>query len=102
MRAEGRVKVKEKQVFSVLVRGLGILVFLHGLSSLYVDLAQWEFEPAVTRTFVTAMIAPNVIYSLLAVVLGITMVRWPQWLVHLAWLERLPTIGRMTDDEISH
>jgi hypothetical protein len=94
--------VNEKQLFSVLVRGLGILVFLHGLSGFYVDLMQWEFEPAVTRSFVTAMMAPNIIYALLALVLGTAMVRWPQWLVHLAWLERLPTIGRMTDDESSN
>ncbi len=94
--------MNEKQLFSVLVRALGALAFMHGLSVLFVDLAQWEFEPPVTQTFVTAMMAPNVIYALLALVLGTTMVRWPQWLVHLAWLERLPTIGRMADDETSN
>jgi hypothetical protein len=89
--------VNEKQLFGVLVRGLGVLVFLHGLNGLFVDFMQLEFEP-----FVAAMFAPNVIYALLAMALGVAMVRWPQWLVHLAWLEGLPTIGRMTDDETSN
>lgn len=93
--------MSEKQLFSVLVRGVGVLVFMHGLSGLYVALAQWEFEPAVTRTFVTAMLAPNVIYTLSALILGITMIRWPQWLVRLAWLERLPTISPVANDDTS-
>jgi hypothetical protein len=44
------------------------------------------------------LVAPNLMYGLLLMVLGSTMIRWPQWLVHLAWLENLPTIGRMSND----
>ncbi len=94
--------MNEKQLFSVLVRGVGVLVFLNGLSNLYVVLVEWKFELPVARTLVTAMTAPNVIYVVLALILGVTMIRWPEWVVHLAWMERLPTIGRMQDDEPSN
>ena len=88
----------EKQLFGVLVRAMGILVFMEGLAQLYVACAQWVFTPDAQRHFVIGMTAPGVAYGLVVIVLGATMIRWPQWLVYLAWLERLPTIGRMTDE----
>ena len=32
--------------------------------------------------------APTLAYGLFALALATTMIRWPQWLVHLAWLEK--------------
>lgn len=90
--------MSEKQLFSVLVRSIGVLVFMSGLSSLYVTLAQW-FESVIPQSLVEAAMAQNVIFFLVALILGAAMVRWPQWVVHLAWLERLPTIGRIKDEE---
>jgi hypothetical protein len=83
--------VTEKQTFGVLIRALGVLVFLDGVRTLWFALAQW----ALFRQVTGAMTAPSLIYGLVVVMLGSTMIRWPQWLVHVAWLEKLPTIGRM-------
>jgi hypothetical protein len=91
----------EKQLFSVLVRAMGTLVFMQGLAELYVACAQWLFTPDSQRHFVIAMAAPNVVYGIVVLVLGTTMIRWPEWLVYLAWMERLPTIGRVIDEEDS-
>lgn len=92
----------EKQLFRVLVRAMGILVFMQGLAALYVACAQWLFTPDSQRHFFIAMTAPNVLYGVAVLILGATMIRWPEWLVYLAWLERLPTIGRMIDENKSN
>ena len=83
--------MSEKQAFGVLVRGVGALVFLEGLRALWFAFAQWAMRAFGGVTF--AMAAPGLIYGLVALTLGTTLIRWPQWLVHLAWLEKLPTIG---------
>ena len=62
--------------------------------------AQWGLPATAIRDLSLAYVAPSLIYGLFAMALGTTMIRWPGWLVHLAWLERLPTIGRMPDDDI--
>jgi hypothetical protein len=96
----GRYAMTEKQLFRVLVRAMGILVFMQGLAELHVAGAQWVFMPDSQRHFVIGLTAPNAVYGVVVLALGATMIRWPEWLVGLAWLERLPTIGRMTDEEI--
>ncbi len=91
--------MNEKQLFSVLVRGLGVLVFVEGLNTLYTAFVSWEiFKNTVNQSFVVAAMTSGLIYALFALALGVAMIRWPEWLVRLAWLERLPTIDRMDDD----
>ena len=92
----GSNQVNERQIFSVLVRAIGILVFIEGLRVLWFAVAECIPATAV-REMPLAVVAPSLLYGVLTMVLGLTMIRWPQWLVHLAWLERLPTIGR-TDE----
>jgi hypothetical protein len=89
--------VSEKQMFGVLVRSVGVLVFLEGLRVFWFAFAQWGIPATTTRDLTLAIVAPSLVYGLFAMLLGSTMIRWPQWLVHLAWLERLPTIGRIED-----
>jgi hypothetical protein len=97
---QGRVnKMNEKQLFSVLVRAVGIIVFLEGLRTFWLVFVQWALPPINIPGWGLALAVPTLSYGLFTVVLGSTMIRWPGWLVHLAWLERLPTIGRMPDDE---
>ena len=87
--------MNEKQAFSLLVRAIGILVFLDGLKVFSTTLLQWEFQFLMPHDMPFAVVAPSLVYGLLAMLLGAVMTRWPCWLVRLAWLERLPTIGRM-------
>ena len=87
--------MSEKQMFGVLVRAVGVLVFLEGLRTFWFAFAQWGIPATAIRDLTLAVEAPSLAYGLFAMLLGSTMIRWPEWLVHLAWLERLPTIGRM-------
>ena len=87
--------MSEKQMFGVLVRALGALAFLEGLRVFWFAFAQWAIPPTAIRNLTFAVVAPSLTYGLFAMALGSVMIRWPQWLVHLAWLETLPTIDRM-------
>jgi len=84
-------------MFGVLVRAVGVLVFLEGLRVFWFAFAQWGIPATATRDLTLAIVAPSLVYGLFVMLLGSTMLRWPEWLVHLAWLERLPTIGRIED-----
>ena len=90
----------EKQLFGVLVRGIGVITFIDGFRVFWIGCTQWVFPPTSgpVSLFFWDLVAPNLMYGPLLMVLGFTMIRWPQWLVHLAWLENLPTIGRTSDD----
>ncbi len=85
--------MSEKQAFGVLVRAVGVLVFLDGLKALWFAFAEWVL-PSV-REMPFALIAPSLIFGLGTITLGFAMIRWPQRLVHIAWMEKLPTVGRM-------
>ncbi len=89
--------MSEKQIFSVLVRAIGILVFVEGLRVLWFAVAECCIPATAVREMPLAVAAPSLLYGVFTMVLGLTMIRWPQWLVHLAWLERLPTVGRMEE-----
>jgi hypothetical protein len=98
--SRGRNKMNEKQMFSVLVRGVGLVVFLNGSRALWLSFMVWVWRDSMYRSvFPPEFGTQDLIYGLLVLVLGLTMIRWPGWLVNLAWLEKLPTIGRMPDDE---
>jgi hypothetical protein len=90
--------MSEKQLFSVLVRGVGLLVFVHGVDAFYLAVVEWylNFGPP---EYLPKVLASRVVYGFVAMLLGAIMTRWPQGLVQLAWLERLPTIGRMPDED---
>lgn len=91
--------MSEKQMFGVFVRALGVLVFVEGLRVFWFAYAQWGIPATAIRDVPLAAVAPSLLYGLFAMVLGTTMIRWPAWLVHLAWLEKLPTIGKPPNDE---
>jgi hypothetical protein len=92
--------MSEKQIFSALVRAVGIIVFLEGLRTFWIAFVQYVLPITFpVPGWGLALAVPTLSYGLFSIVLGSTMIRWPEWLVHLAWLERLPTIGRMPDDE---
>jgi hypothetical protein len=90
--------MSEKQVFGVLVRAIGVFVFLDGLKTVWFAFWQWGIRGTSAGAF-DLLIMGSSLYGVLSVVLGAIMIRWPDWVVHLAWLERLPTIGRMPDDD---
>jgi hypothetical protein len=86
----------EKQLFSVLVRMLGVLVVLVGLRAVAQDLMIIVWPPTYSANVEWSK---EWLYCSTVLVLGAILVRWPDWVVHLAWLEKLPTIGRPNDDE---
>ena len=88
----------EKQLFRVLVRAIGILVFMQGIGSLYVGCVRWAFA-GFERPLVNGLTTLDLMYASVVLAVGATMVRWPDWVVRLAWLEKLPTIGHMPDDD---
>ena|SRR5271166_5805231 len=88
--------MNEKQLFGVLVRAMGIFVFMEGFQVLWTASAQWILRDTPTAIYY-GPVASNLMYALFVMILGGTMIRWPGWLVQLAWLERLPTIGRRDD-----
>lgn len=82
--------MNEKQMFGALVRALGILVFLEGFRTLWFALAEWAFPNSALRGFPTSVMAPQLVYAIFDLGLGVIMIRWPVWLVRLAWLEKSP------------
>lgn len=94
----GKREVNEKQLFGVLVRAVGVLIFFDAFRVFWIGCNQWVFPrtSAPVSVFFLELVAPNLMYGLLVMVIGATMIRWPGWVVHLAWLERLPAIGRDT------
>ena len=91
MNSEGGKQMSEKQIFSVLVRAVRILVFLEGLRVFWFAFTQYILPATAIHDLPLAYAAPSLAYGLFAMVLGSTMIRWPGWLVRLAWLEKLPT-----------
>jgi hypothetical protein len=91
-------RVNEKQLFGVLVRAMGVLFLIDGFRTLWLISAQWAFGTR-PQEFFLELTAPNLLYGLLLIVLASTMIRWPGWVVTLAWLDHLPTIGRDTNGE---
>jgi hypothetical protein len=97
----GEIKVNEKQLFGVLVRAMGVLTFMDAFRIFWNGCIQWIFPrtSAPISVFFLEMVAPNLSYGLLVMILGASMIRWPGWVVHLAWLDHLPTIGREPGSE---
>ena len=67
--------MNEKQAFSLLVRAIGILVFLDGIKSLWFALAQWEFQLYWTHILPYVALAPSLVYGPIATALGAIMIR---------------------------
>jgi len=61
---EAEANVNEKKLFGVLVRVVGVLVVLHGISGLYKTAAEWWVFQALTiqNTFPPA-VGPSVLYG---------------------------------------
>jgi hypothetical protein len=73
--------LSEKQFFSVLVRALGVLVVLTGARQLWFVLTRFAYPASVFRY----PVSQDVIYAFVVIVLGLIMMRWPQWIVRFAW-----------------
>ena len=87
----------EKQLFSVLVRMLGVLVVLVGLRCVAQDLIAYFWD-----TYPLSMPwSKEWLYCAIILVVGAILIRWPDCVVHLAW-DKLPTIGRPNDEENSN
>jgi hypothetical protein len=94
----GRYAVSEKQLFGVLVRTIGVLVFLEGVRAFLVDLLLWNWPGGFGNN--PRLFGPlEWAYGPLVMLVGALITRWPGWVVYLAWLEKLPTIGQMPGDE---
>jgi hypothetical protein len=78
----------EKQAFSVLVRALGVLVVLHGARVLWIPFINWVWPYAFPRGPEPFVVVQDFVYSLVVLVLGSTMIRWPEWVVRFAWPEK--------------
>ena len=85
----------EKQLFSVLVRMAGVLVVLVGLKAVAQNALLYFWPPS----YHGVEWPKEFLYCAVVLLLGTILVRWPNWVVHLAWLEELPTIGRSEDEE---
>jgi hypothetical protein len=77
-------------MFGALVRAVGILVFLEGFRTVWLGLAEWAFPNSALRGFPISVMAPNLVYAVFGMALGVTMIRWPVWLVRLAWSDKSP------------
>ena len=90
----------EKRLFSILVRMVGIFFFMDGFRAVWSSVAKWVDTGMLT--FAPVVDVSNLILGLIVMAAGVAIFRRPGWVVDLAWLERLPTIGRMTDDQASN
>jgi hypothetical protein len=83
--------VREKQIFGLFVRMVGVLIFFEGGRSLWFSLVVWVWR---ADTKLVGGFPPNfgtydLVYGLLVLVLGFTTIRWPEWIVRLAWPKEL-------------
>jgi len=81
--------VNEKQLFRVSLRIMGVFVALSGGRALWLGFTTWvlQAETALTGNpgFPPMFGRMDLVYGLLVVVLGFTMIRWPEWIERLAW-----------------
>ena len=89
----------EKQLFGVLVRAVGLLIFVDGFRVFWLACVQWIFPRHFEGGFFLELIAPNLTYGLVVMTVALTLIRWPEWVVRAAWLDHLPTIGRVPDTD---
>lgn len=80
----------EKQLFGVLVRTVGVLVFLEGGRSLWVSFMVWVWRDTMLgHGFPPEFGTQDLVYGLLVLMLGFITIRWPEWIVRLAWPKEL-------------
>jgi hypothetical protein len=89
--------VNEKQLFGVLARAVGLLIFVDGFRFFWVACTQWIFPRNFEGSFFLELIAPNLTYGLLVMTVAVVLIRWPAWAIRLAWLDHWPTIGGAPD-----
>ncbi len=91
--------MNEKQLFGVLVRAVGILMFVDGFRFLWLACTQLIFPRHFEGGFFLELIAPNLTYGLIVMAVAVTLIRWPEWAIRLAWLDHWPTIGGAPDSD---
>jgi hypothetical protein len=76
--------VNEKQMFSVLVRALGVLVVLDGARQFWYLVARlvWTEDAHYLYPF-----SQNLTYTLVVLAFGAIIIRQPDWFVRFAWPE---------------
>ena len=75
--------MNEKQMFSVLVRALGVLVVLDGAKQVWYVFARLIW----TDGRYLYSFSQNLTYTLVVLALGAIIIRQPEWFVRLAWPE---------------
>lgn len=80
----------EKRLFSVLVRWLGLVIFLEGVRALALDVMIWT-TPARFGNSPPLFGGQEQVYVVVIVLLGLTMIRFPEWVVHITWFEKSPS-----------
>jgi hypothetical protein len=77
--------VTEKQLFSVLVRGLGVLVLLHGADEAWVCIARLIWTPHIDYFYPYRQ---DLVFMVLQFLIGAAMIRSPEIFDWLAWPRR--------------
>ena len=71
----------EKQIFSIFVRALGVLVVLDGLRQLWYVFARLLW----TDGHYLYPFSQDLTYTLIVLAVGATIIRQPDWFVRIAW-----------------
>lgn len=79
--------MNDKQLFGVLIRWLGVVVLLQGVRALAVDVMIWT-TPSRFGSRPPLLGGQEQIYVTLILVIGLIMIRWPEWVVQLAWFDK--------------
>jgi hypothetical protein len=84
------VRMTEKQMFKVLVRWLGVIILLDGIRGIAVDLMIWT-TPAQYGSSPPLLGGQEQVYLAVFILLGLMMIRFPEWIVYITWWEELPS-----------
>ena len=76
---------REKELFEVLVRALGVLVLLHGARMFWLVFINWAWPYAFPRGMEPYVWDQDFVYALLVLALGTTMTRHPKLVVSFSY-----------------
>jgi len=73
----------EKQVFGLIVRGLGVLVILDGARQAWFLIMRFAYPPSVFHY----PFSLDLLYAVVVLMVGLALMRSPEMIVRLAWSE---------------